>query len=164
MEEHELQRMKKYQSYFQEMAFSKSVIEQEIRSSNSNRTEHLILIYLLSKDVSNHHWQSEVYADIKDIAQMKWKNNNKYLTEKEYFNNLWNMPFENEDNYEIIDKNIEDLIYDKYPIPEDWKNNKEQLITKIKNFYKEVSKLIATGSVSKLEIFKMLDNFRYKND
>jgi len=162
MEVYEEKRMKKYRKYFQEMAFSKAKIEEEIRSSNTNRTEHLILIYFLSKDVSVNHWQTEVSADIKDIAQMRWKNNNKYLTEKEYFNNLWNMPFENNDNYEVIDEDVQDLIYDKYPIPKNWKDHKSELVSKMKEFYEKISKLLSQGKCSKLEVYNLLDEFMKK--
>lgn len=152
-------KIEKYKRYFKEMAYKRSQIEQEIRSSNRTRREHLILIYLFPKHISNNHWQSEIKADLLDIASMKWSNNNKYLSEKEYFDNLWNRPYENNDNYEVIDISVEELS-DDYPIKTDWKKHKKSLVIAIKNFYIEISKLIANGSLKGKTIYELLEKFK----
>jgi len=157
-----MERIKKYQRILQEMAFKRSEIEQEIRSSDRNRREHLVLCYYLPKHTANNHWQQEIYADIKDIADRKWKNNNWYLSEKEYLDNLWNKPYENKDEYEIIDKTIEGLIYDKYKIPKDWKDEKDDLVISLHNLYQEISKLLSEGKISRLVVYKLIEKYIIK--
>lgn len=155
-----MERLKKYKSIIQEMAYPRKKIEEEIRSSNRNRREHLILIYFLSNNNAKNHWQSEVYADIKDISDMKWRVNNKYLSKEEYFSNLWSMPYEDGGAYSIIDSTIEDLIEENYNIPNNWKEKKMKLVKNMKDFYEKISYLLSTGSVSKKVIYSLLDNFK----
>ena len=155
--------IKKYESFFKEMAFSKSQIESKIIDSNVNRLEHLILIFLLKKDRANKHWQTEVASWILQIARMKWANNHKYLSEKEYFTNLWVKPFENKDNYHIIDETIYDLIFEGYDIPDNWGDYKKTLVNKIKDFYMQISSLLSKGRISKEVLYTMLGDFRKLN-
>jgi len=145
-----------YKSKFIEMSFTRKEIENEIRHTNRNRRIHLILFYLFRKSRDRNKWQGEVFANLDKIADLKWSNNKKYLNENEYFNNLWVKPYENEDNYLIIDTTIENLKGD-YPIPSTWKNYKKDIIKFLKEFYKEVSKMIANGSMLKSSIYHLLD-------
>ena len=152
-----MERIKKYKSLISEMAYSRDKIHSEIRSSNRNRREHLILLFLLPKDSARNHWQAEIYADIKDISDMKWKVNNKYLSKKEYFDNLWSMPYENNDNYSILDSSIRDLIEEGYVIRPDWINRKQELVDVLKKFYDTISEKLEKGEITKMTVYGILD-------
>jgi hypothetical protein len=153
----ELKRFKKYKRVYQEMAYTRDEIAQEIRSSDRNRREHLILCYIFSKSNSIKHWKNEIQADFMDIADRKWINNNKYLPEKDYYSNLWNKPYENNDGYEIIDKTVKNLIREGYKIPKNWNDIKDDLVLSIKNLYKEISLYLSNGTLEIDIIYDLID-------
>ena len=152
-----MERLKKYQCLLAEMSYTRDQIQKEVWSSNRTRGQHLILCYLISKNNAVNHWQTEIQADLKDIADKRWTANKKYLPQKEYFKHLWEDPYENADDYEIINKWIEDLIYDKYPIPKDWETKKKDLVNSLKNFYYEASFLISEGKLTKQSIYNLIE-------
>jgi len=147
---------KKFKRLLSEMAFSKSQIESEIRSSNRNRTQHLLKCFYMPENTSYSHWLQEIYTDLDDIQQMKWKRRNKHFSKERYFENLWEMPFENKDDYEIIDSYVEDLIYQNYKIPEDWKLKKNIFIKNLKHFYWEISELFSLNKLSRMVVYDLI--------
>jgi hypothetical protein len=149
-----------YERFFKEMAFSKGQIESTIINSDIVRAEHLILIFLCKHDRANSHWQSEISAQLLRIAKMKWSNNHKYLSDKGYFNNLWTKPFENKDNYHIINEIVDDLLFDGYPISKNWEEHKSDLVLNLKRFYSKVSVLMSKGRLSKEVVYELLKEFR----
>jgi len=158
-----MDRLNKYRRLYQEMAYTRDEIAQEIRSSDRNRREHLILCFYFPKNSTIKHWKNELQADFMDIADRKWKNNNKYLPEKDYFNNLWNKPYENLDDYELIDKTIKNLIREDYKIPKDWKDTKYVLIQAIKKLYVDISFHLSKGNLEKDIIYDLIDKYIIKD-
>ena len=152
-------RLKKYERQFQEMSYSRKQIQQEIFSSNRNRLEHLLLCYYLNTDDSIKHWQGEIYADIKDIANKRWSANKKYLSKDEYFNYLWHKVFVEYQQYYIVDGAIEDLIFDLYKIPSDWKEKKVRFTQALHDFYLYISTLLSEGKINKQAVYSLIDNF-----
>ena len=154
---------RKYKSILKEMAFTKNQIEQEIRNSDYVRLDHLVLCFYL-KDTKEgksniKHWMGEIQAQLMSIAKRKWKNNNKYLKQEDYFLNLWKRPFENNDNYEIIDITIQDLIFDGYSIPSNWKTKKDKLVKTLRDFYYACSILMSEGKLNKKYIYDLIETY-----
>jgi len=154
-----MDRFEKYQRLFSEMAFKREKIELEIQSSNRNRNKHLILCFIFKNSKNIKHWQNEICADIQDIANMKWKANNGYLSKEEYFNNLWNMPFENKDNYEYIDRLYNGFIISKYKNVPKLEFFKDDLIFALKDFYKSVSLELSKNNITNKLIYDLIKKF-----
>ena len=154
-----MDRIMKYQKIFSEMAFKREKIEAEILSSNRNRNKHLTLCYLFPDSRNIKHWQNEIYADIFDIANMKWKSNNKYLNEKDYFNNLWIMPFENKDDYQYIDNLYYNFIIDDYDVFKSFEIVKKFLVKALLEFYIEISKHLSKGTATKKIVYSLIEKF-----
>ncbi len=154
------QRLNKYKSQLQEMAFPRKKIESEIMSSNWNRLDHLLKVFYFPKDTSVKHWQAEIYTDLADIAKMKWKVNKGYLPKEEYFNNLWSMPFEG--NYDVIDKSIDDMS-DDYSFPKDWSKTKNLFINNLKEFYAQISIALSENKIDRRLVYSLLEIYFINN-
>lgn len=149
----------KYKRYFTEMSFSRKQIEHEILSSNRNRCSHFLLLFLYPKDINRNHWISEICADFLDISSMKWRNNNKFLNEKDYIVNLWTKPFENNDDYEMIDKIFYDLEND-YPVYKKvYFSKKAKFVEKLHSLYVDISKMLYKGTLTRIELKSLIAKY-----
>jgi len=144
-----MKKVRPYQSLY-EIAFSKNKIENAIISVQPQITEHIVKLLLFPHSTRNHRvWSNSIYKHVINIADMKWEKNNGYLKLENYFKYFFEAPFENDDEYKHLDNIVKEVIHEykdlkpKYSLSDYPKMN---WITRIKDFYHEVSKLISEGN------------------
>lgn len=122
-----------------EMAFQRKVIFNKVRDLSLHIAEHVVKLSLWPENSARKHWEKEIHAALANISKLRY-DGTKRLKSDEYFNLLYNEPFERSDLIQSAAKEgIRNGMFDLKWTASDF----DKIDKKIKTVYTELSKLIS---------------------
>jgi uncharacterized protein (UPF0332 family) len=155
--------MKPYKSILREMSYHRNDILHAVQSRIYTTTEHILKLLLFPKFTQSHGaWIGTIITNILKISAMKWKSNKKYLPKEDYFAEFYTKFFENDDNYEILDKLSLNILDENEDIYSDFRVKnipKEKWIEKLKLFFNDISSSIVNNTIDKKSCVEFIKKY-----